>query len=176
MDFVILGNVFSFLGCALMVGVGFIKQKKRILSVQCVQFVLQGFANFLLGGMSGVVANLVSLLRNLAFTRFKNTVWLKLFFIALQLVLSLKSLSSGFVSWLPLIAAVLFTWFLDVKSEVRLKIVIISTQVLWLVYDYVHLNYVAVAFDTFTMISNCIGIYMLLHERKKNSGGETQQK
>ena len=172
MDLVILGNIFSFLGCGLMVGVGFIRHKRRILSVQCIQFSLQGIANFLLGGMSGVISNIVSILRNLAFSKFKNTVWLKLFFIALQLVLSYKSLASGFINWLPLFAAVLFTWFLDVKSEVQLKLVIIATQVLWLIYDFAHLNYVAVVFDTFTMISNAIGIYMLLRSR----GGNTKQK
>lgn len=169
MSIVIIANIVSFLGCGLMVLVGFIKEKRRILSVQCIQFTLQGAANLMLGGVSGFIANVVSILRNLAFTRFKNTVWLKLFFIALQLVLSFKSLSSGFVSYLPLFAAVLFTWFLDLRSEVQLKIVIISTQVLWIIYDFIHLNYVAVAFDAFTMVSNAIGIYMLLSDRKKSS-------
>lgn len=153
-----------------MVLVGFIKEKRRILSVQCIQFTLQGAANLMLGGFSGFIANVVSILRNLAFTRFKNTVWLKLFFIALQLVLSWKSLGSGFINWLPLLAAWLFTWFLDLKSEVQLKIVIISTQVLWMIYDFAHLNYVAVSFDVFTMVSNGIGIYMLLKDRKKERG------
>ena len=170
MNLVLIGNIISFAGCALMVYVGFIKEKRRILSVQCIQFSLQGIANFLLGGMSGVIANIVSILRNLAFAKFKNTVWLKLFFIALQLVLSYKSLANGLINWFPLLAAVLFTWFLDVKSEVHLKLVIIITQVLWLIYDFIHINYVAVAFDTFTMISNAIGIYMLLrlHSNKKD--------
>ena len=151
-----------------MVFVGLIKEKRRILSVQCIQFTLQGASNLILGGHSGFIANVVSILRNLAFARLKNTVWLKLFFVLLQVVLSYKSLTSGFISWLPLFAAVLFTWFLDLKSEVQLKLVIISTQVLWMIYDFVHLNYVAVAFDIFTMISNSIGIYMLLRGRKKS--------
>ena len=167
MNLVIIGNIIAFLGCGLMVLVGFIKEKRRILSVQCIQFTLQGASNLILGGYSGFIANVVSILRNRAFARFKNTVWLKLFFIVLQVVLSYKSLTSGFISWLPLLAAVLFTWFLDVKSEVRLKLVIISTQVLWMIYDFVHLNYVAVAFDIFTMVSNSIGIYMLRRNSRK---------
>ena len=166
---ILIGNIFAFAGCGIMVLVGLIKQKKRILAVQCVQFVLQGAANFILGGMSGVVANVVSLIRNLAFFKFKNTVWLKLFFIALQVVLSLPSLKNGFINYLPLLAGVLFTWFLDLENEVHLKIVILITQVMWLYYDFVHFNYVAVAFDSFTMISTTVGIFLILRDRKKKN-------
>ena len=166
MNIVIIANIISLLGCALMVFVGLLKEKRQILSVQCVQFVLQGAANLMLGGKSGFIANVVSILRNLAFFRFKNTVWLKLFFIALQLLLSLGSLGGGIISWFPLFSAVLFTWFLDLKSEVKLKIVIIITQILWLAYDFAYSNYVAVVFDCFTMLSNIIGIVMILRDRK----------
>ena len=48
---ILIGNIIAFAGCGIMVLVGLIKQKKRILAVQCVQFVLQGAANFILGGM-----------------------------------------------------------------------------------------------------------------------------
>ncbi len=166
MNLIIIGNIISFIGCSLMVLVGFIKEKRRILSTQCVQFALQGVANLILGGISGFIANIVSIIRNLAFSRWKSTLWLKLGFIALQLLLSLGSLSEGFISLLPIISTILFTWFLDTKSEIKLKIVIISTQVLWLIYDFAHLNYVSVAFDIFTMISNFIGIQMILRSRK----------
>lgn len=170
MSIVIIANIISFWGCGLMVYVGLIKEKRRILSVQCIQFVLQGASNLMLGGVSGFIANVVSILRNLAFARFKNTVWLKLFFVVLQAALSYKSLTAGFVSWLPLLASVLFTWFLDLKSEVHLKIVTIITQVLWLIYDFLHLNYVSCAFDIFTMISTVIGIHLLLRDRAKIRG------
>ena len=166
MDLIIIGNIISFAGCGLMVLVGFIKEKRLILSTQCVQFALQGAANLILGGVSGFIANVVSILRNLAFSRWKSTIWLKLGFIALQLVLSVSSLREGFISLLPIASTILFTWFLDTKSEVKLKTVIISTQVLWIIYDLVHLNYVSVAFDIFTMISNFIGIQMILRSRK----------
>ena len=66
MNLVIIGNIIAFLGCGLMVLVGFIKEKRRILSVQCIQFTLQGASNLILGGYSGFIANVVSILRNLA--------------------------------------------------------------------------------------------------------------
>ncbi len=166
---VLIGNIIALLGCTLMVLVGLIKEKRKILSVQCVQFALQGASNLILGGYSGFIANIVSILRNLAFNRFRVTLWLKIFFVALQLLLSVGTLSSDLITWLPLFAAVLFTWFLDLQSEVHLKIVILIAQVMWLVYDFVHMNYVSVAFDLFTMVSTIAGIFLILRDRRNNS-------
>jgi len=170
---VLIGNIIALAGCTLMVLVGLIKEKRKILSVQCIQFLLQGASNLILGGYSGFIANIVSILRNLAFNKFKVSLWLKIFFVALQLVLSLGTLSANIVSWLPLIAAVLFTWFLDLKNEVHLKIVIIISQVMWLIYDYVHLNFVSVAFDCFTMVSTVVGIFLILRDRRRENDAKT---
>ncbi|MBR2879546.1 MAG: YgjV family protein [Oscillospiraceae bacterium] len=161
MPIVLFGNILSFAGCTLMVLVGLIKDKRRILYTQCVQFTLQGAANLILGGTSGFIANIVSIVRNLVFSKWKSSLWLKIGFIILQLLLALSTLAEGAIALLPIASTVLFTWFIDTKSEVKLKIVIISTQILWVVYDFIHLNYVAVCFDCFTMISNFIGILMI---------------
>ena len=45
-----------------------------------------------------------------------------------------------------------------------MKLVIIGTLVLWLIYDLYYYNYVSAAFDTATILSNSIGLWML---RKK---------
>ena len=84
----------------------------------------------------------------------------------MQFVLSMGTLSSGWISWLPIVAAALFTWYMDTKSEVRLKIIILCTQVMWLTYDLYYCNYVASTFDVMTMISNCIGLSMILKKNK----------
>lgn len=169
MPIVLIGNIISFAGCTLMVIIGLIKEKRRILYTQCVQFTLQSAANLILGGTSGFIANIVSIIRNLVFSKWKSTLWLKIAFIALQLLLALSTLGEGAAALLPIASTVLFTWFIDTKSEVTLKIVIISTQILWLIYDFIHLNYVAVCFDCFTMVSNFIGILMItgINRREK---------
>ena len=46
---------------------------------------------------------------------------------------------------------------MDTRSEAKLKICILCTQVMWLVYDLYYRNYVAAAFDIMTMCSNLIG-------------------
>lgn len=168
MQLLLLGNLVSFLGCLLMVSIGFLKKKEQILGVQCLQFSLMGVSNFLLGGISGTISNVVSVIRNLVFFRAKVTVPLKLGFIALQVLLSLGTIRTSPLEWLPVLAAGAFTWFLDVKSEVTLKAVIIATFFLWVVYDLCHQNYVAMTFDILSIFSNAAGIYMIRKARKAN--------
>ncbi len=166
MNLILIGNLVSFLGCLLMVSIGFLRKKEQILGVQCLQFTLMGVSNFLLGGISGTISNLVSIVRNLVFFKARVTVPLKLGFIALQVLLSLGTLGVSPLEWLPLLAAGAFTWFLDVKSEVTLKAVIIAIFFLWVVYDLCHQNYVAMTFDILSIFSNAAGIAMIRRAKK----------
>ena len=166
MNTLLIGNAVSMIGCLIMVAIGFLKKKNHILIAQSVQCLFMGAGNLILGGVSGFICNIVTIIRNIAFLRFPNTTVMKLFFMALQFVLSIGTLSAGWISWLPIIAAGLFTWCMDTRSEARLKIVILCTQVMWLTYDLYYLNYVASCFDVMTMVSNCIGLYMILKKRK----------
>ena len=160
-----IGNAISMIGCLIMVGIGFLKRKNQILIAQCIQCLFMGVGNLVLGGVSGFICNIVTILRNLVFVKFRNTIFLKVFFIVLQFLLSIGTLSAGFISWLPLIAAALFTWCMDTKSAAKLKICILCTQVMWLTYDLYYRNYVASAFDVMTMVSNLIGLYMVCRKK-----------
>ena len=166
MNPLLIGNAISMIGCLIMVLIGFLKKRTHILIAQSIQCVFMGVGNLVLGGVSGFVCNIVTILRNIVFLRFRNTAVMKIFFIGLQFVLSIGTLSAGWVSWLPIVSAALFTWFMDTGSEAKLKIVILCTQVMWLTYDLYYLNYVASAFDVMTFLSNCIGLSMILKKRK----------
>ena len=161
MNTVLLGNCISLIGCRIMVAVGFLKKKSHILIVQCVQCAFMGSANLILGGISGFTCNMVSLVRNVIFVKHKPSVPLKLCFITLQILFSLATLGNGPITFLPIIAASLFTWNLDTHSTARLKVVIIITMILWLTYDLHFRNYVAATFDIMTIASNVIGLHIL---------------
>ena len=165
MNTLLIGNAVSMIGCLIMVLIGFLKRNNHILMAQCAQCLFMGAGNLILGGVSGFISNVVTIFRNLVFLKLKNTVFLKVFFILLQLVLSWSSLTAGFISWLPLIAAALFTWCMDTKNAVKLKKVILCTQVMWLAYDLYFRNYVASAFDVMTMVSNLIGLYLVCRKK-----------
>lgn len=166
MNLILIGNIVSLFGCGVMVSIGLLKKRSHILAAQCLQFTIQGAAHLILGATSGVVACITGIIRNLVFARRAVTPALKLFFIALQAVLSLPTMTLNPITWLPLLSCSMFTWFLDLKNEVQLKIMMIAAQAMWMVYDFTYRNYVALAFDIFTMISTAIGIALILRSRK----------
>ena len=65
------------------------------------------------------------------------------------------------IGLLPVLAAIIFTWFLDIKSDLGMKILLIGTQCLWLVYDFTIMNYVSFAFDIMCLCANGVGIYRI---------------
>ena len=161
MNIVVIGNVISFAGAMLMVGVGFLKTRKSILLTQCSMFTLMGIANLILGGVTGAISSLVSILRNLLCLKGPLTVPMKLFVIAVQVLLSARLNTLGWIGWLPIISACFYTWMIDVKDETRLKAVLIAAQSLWFVYDLTIQNYVGFTFDILTILSNMYGIFSL---------------
>ena len=163
---VLFGNVMSLIGCVLMVAIGFVRRKDRVLMLQCFQFGFLAMGNLMLGAVSGFISGVVSILRNLIFPRVRNSAWLKLLFIGVQIVLTLAAGWAGPISLLPLAAGILFTWFIDTQSDVQLKAVIIAAQVLWAFYDWHYRNYVSFIFDILTILSNIMGIVMLKRDKQ----------
>ena len=150
----------------MMVLIGLIKNKNRILAAQCVQFTLMGISHYLLGGMGGVWATVVSIIRNLVFFKFKVTVALKILFVALSVVLSLGTVTLNPVTWLPILATSLFTWVIDSENIIKFKNVMILTVCMWFVYDAYHLNFISAAFDAFTVVSTGYSVWQIKKEQK----------
>lgn len=161
MNSIVIGNIISLIGSLIMIAIGLLKKKKQILLAQCAQFSIMGVGQAVLGGFSGVVSNIVSILRNLICLKWAFTLRFKVVFIVIQILLTAAIRPVGIIGWLPAVAACTYTWFLDLKNEKLLKTVMIFGQLLWIVYDFSIQNYTALAFDVFTVISNCIGIIML---------------
>ena len=169
MSTVVLANIVSFVGCILMVSIGFIKNREKILIVQCIQLLIMGISNLILGGITAFVANMLSVVRNVYSLRCSFTLPVKLLFITAQIIIAVPFNELGLLGWLPIIAAVSFTMFLDVEDEIMLKLVIIFGSVMWLIFDLSLRNYTAFTFDIFTILSTCIGIWRLVRDRKSNS-------
>jgi len=180
MSFLLIGNAFSFAGAILMVLVGFVKSRKKIIGAQVIQFILMGIGNFVLGGLTAVITNLLSIVRNLIILKWKFTWPLKILFIASMGGLSLLSMFSGqsvmpagkdpygIIVWFPIIGTTMFTLFLDVNSDVLLKVVIVISQVFWLIYDLTIMNFASAIFDVLTIVSTSIGVILILRGKEKN--------
>ena len=159
MNTVLLGNIVALIGAALMVSTGFLKTKKQILAAQCFQYGVLSASNAILGAFTGITANVIGIARNLFCMKREFTVPWKLAFIAAQLALLFAFNADG--GLLPAAATCVYTWFLDLKDERKLKLVIILTVLCWAVYDFLFRNYVTFAFDLGTVVSNLIGIFTL---------------
>ena len=163
---IILGNIVSLIGCTVMVLIGLIKNKERYIVMQTLQFGLNALSHFLLGGYGGTVASLVSVVRNIIISKWKCTTKIKIALIALQAVFTISTITSNPITWIPIIAAGMFTWYIDTKDVMWFKWVIIITLVMWAVYDIYHHNYVSVWFSAFTCITNGISMVKIHKERK----------
>ena len=169
MNTILLGNAVAFIGAIVMVATGLIKSKKNILIAQSVQFTIMGIGNLILGGFTGFMSNMVSIVRNVVCLKTTLTVPLKLLFIAIQIILGGLVNNLGLIGWMPVCAACIFTWILDTDNEILLKAVIIAMQVMWCIFDFTIQNYISLAMDLFTIISNAAGIF-LIKKAEKNSG------
>lgn len=161
----VIANIISLIGCVVMVAIGLINERKKILLTQCVQWTIMSISNLMLGGITAVISNTISIARNLYSIKKPLTMPIKLLIIAAQLSLTIAINKQGLLGWLPAIGVVTFTLFLDVKDEKILKLWMIFGQTLWAIFDISLKNYTAFAFDIFTIISTLIGIWKLLQEK-----------
>lgn len=168
---ILIGNAISFVGCILMIAIGFIRKKEHILTAQCIQFGFQSLGNLVLGAVSGCVSGVVGIVRIMVFNRVKVTPWLKLCFLALQAGLTFWFGADTLIDWLPMLSMVAYTWFLDTESAVTFKVVNMIGNAMWVIYDLHYLNYVGFTFDVLTIISTTIGIFLILRGgRDRNKG------
>lgn len=165
MKFLLLGNALSLIGCALMVAIGFVHKKEKVLLYQCVQFTFMGVSNFVLGAMSGTISNVLGIARNLVFAKTPGTCWLKIVFVAVQVGLTAIGWK-GAIEVLPILATVIFIWFLDTKSDILFKAVNACAMVMWFLYDFYYQNYVAATFDVLTIVSNCVAMISIYKKQK----------
>lgn len=166
---ILIGNLISFMGCSLMVLIGFIKNKDKILLAQCGQFSIMSVGNLVLGSISGSISGVIAVIRIIVFKHVRVTVWLKLGFIALQFVLTAMTGAETLVQWIPPLSMVLYTWFLDTDSAIVFKLANVSGVIMWVFHDWYFKNYVSCAFNVFTIVSTFVGIWLILRDRKKEA-------
>ena len=169
MTTLLVGNALCFFASVVMTLIGFIKTKRRFLIAQSSMNAIFIAGNLTLGGISGAIVNLVTLIRNFICLKFDLTKPLKLFFIALQIGLTIYFGCDSVIMWLPIIAACLFTWFMDSENMILLKVIVIVSQLMWAVYDFSIVNYATVPFDFAAAVTNAVSVFSILRDRK-NAG------
>lgn len=152
----------------MMILIGFIKNKDKILLAQCGQFSVQAAGNLVLGSVSGGISCIIAVIRIVVFKYVKVTVWLKLGFIALQAVLTALSGAHTIIQWIPCLSMVAYTWYLDTDSAIVFKLANVAGVIMWAVHDFHYHNFVAFSFDLMTIVSTFAGIWLILKDKKKD--------
>lgn len=160
-NYLIIGNVVALLASIVMVYAGILKDKKQILFAQTVQCGLFILSNIILGGISGAIVNFLSCIRNVLC--YKG--WLGIFEIIILTILSVGLTvifnDLGIIGLLPMISTVSYIFFMNTKSIVRFKFLVIFTTVLWLIYDIFIRSYTSALFDLFCVITNTISLIQI---------------
>ena len=163
----LLGNLLSLVGCSMMILIGFIKKKEKIMLAQFSQFCVQSVSNLVLGSVSGFIAGIIAAIRIYVFTKFRVTVWLKLAFLAIQAVLTMAAGAQTIIEWIHFLSMILYTWYLDTENVVLFKLVNIFGICMWAFHDFHYRNFVAFSFDVFAIVSTTIGIWLVIRDKKK---------
>lgn len=163
---ILIGNIIALVASLLMVYSGTIKKKSEIIYIQCVEKVLTVISNIALGGITGAITSAVGCVRNILCYKNKLGAKEKLIIVILLSILSLSFNNLGFIGILPLIGTIIYTLLMDTKDIIKFKILSISTTALWLIYNFYIMSYTSGIIEIFQIITNTIGIFRIINERK----------
>ena len=167
MNTLILGNIIAFIAASLSIIIGIIKSKKKILFTQTIQYITYVIADFILGGITGAITNLISIVRNILCYKGKLNKIMIILIILVSIILTLMFNNLGFIGLLPLFNNIIYTIFINVKDELKFKILILIQMILWLIYDITIKAYTSAIFEIITIISCIITAYQIYINRKK---------
>ena len=155
----ILAQVFAFLSSVCLLFSFWQKNRKQILFFQILDSSFDILQYFLLGAYTGSLISLLGATRAYAFSKTNN-----IFFIILFLMLyTISSLITynGFISIIPLLAALIYTIVTWNKKEKNIRLFSILVFILWFIYDILVKAYVSSITDVILIISNALAFYKL---------------
>ena len=166
MNIIVLANIISLCGAIIMVLIVFVKDNKKVLAGQCVQFTLMGIANLILGAITGSISNVLSIIRNIYSINKPMSIVIKIALSTLQVGLSLYAGIDGWIGWLPIISNTIFTFTCDSKDQSFFKLSVIITGAMWIFYDFYYMNFTSASFDILGVITNAATLTMMQRARK----------
>lgn len=158
---IIIGNMIALIASIIMVYSGMLKQKKKILYFQTVQIGLSVISNIILGGITGAIINVLSLIRNILCYKDKLGLKEKIVITILAIILTLKFNNLGYIGLLPLISTVSYVWLMNIKNVKRFKLLIAFTMLMWFIYDIAIKSYTSAIFDFMNIVANIVTLFQI---------------
>lgn len=167
----ILGNFIALIASILMIYVGTIKDKSKIIFTQTLQIMITIVSNIILGGITGAVINIICCIRNILCYKEKLNKTVQTILIILSIIFSLIFNDLGLIGLLPLISTVIYTIFMNIQDVVKFKVLIMVTTFMWFIYDLTILSYSSALFDLLCVFTNLFSILRIkqLENKTKNT-------
>ena len=160
----ILAQIFAFLSSLCLLFSFWQRNRKQILFFQVLDSSFDILQYFLLGAYTGSLISLLGATRAYTFSKTNNRFFLILFLI-LYTISSLITYN-GFMSIIPLIAALTYTIVTWNKIEKNIRLFSILVFILWFIYDIFVKAYVSSITDIALIISNALAFYNLDIKKK----------
>ncbi len=156
------GNIFSLLAVLCMAVSVVVKSKKKLIGWQILDTAFFIASTYVLRSYSAVVANTLSLIRNLfAYYNKLNSV-LTIIFCGLAVAIGLYLNNRGVIGWLPVVATLQYTICLYVtKNEQQMRYALAFNLAFWIVHDFYIQSYPSA-------INNVVLCFWSLYQAWKN--------
>ena len=167
MNKIIIGNFIALFAASLSIIIGFIKNKKDILSIQTLQYLVYTISNIILGGFTGAITDLISIVRNILSYKEKLTKRIITLIIIISIILTLMFNNLGLIGLFPLFGNIIYILFINTTDEFKFKILILITMLFWLVYDITIKSYTSAVFDLVSIMACLISAFHMYTTNKK---------
>ena len=163
-----LGNFFMFLASMIMVSLGFVKDKKKIIFFQTIQIALIGIGDIILGSIPGFIISLFACTRNVLVYKNKLNRIGKIVLSTLSVTSSLLFNNIGLMGFLPAVVSAIYVWCIDTKDITKFKLLEIFSNSCWFMHDFYIKAYIIVIFDALSVCSNLFTFLKLKLKKKDN--------
>lgn len=154
--------------CVIMVCIGLLKTRKQVLWWQSVQIGLMTIASLFLGTIPGFIANIIGIVRNVLSYNSKLNKITQVLLSLVSVVCILVFNNIGWLGLLPMVATVTYNFTINTKNVTKLKIVLLSTSIMWAIHDFAIQSYIAGVFDILSATTCIIGIIYKENNHKED--------
>ena len=135
----------------------FKKEKKQILFMQIIAYIMFTIHYYLLNGVAGALCNFVGLFALIAIFLFdkyniKNKKIMAIFFIAITIGINLMDIQNIYFVF-PMIASVIVIISFITDNERAIREIGVVSAICWLIYAIVYKSYIGIVFEVVTLLS-----------------------
>ncbi len=159
-----MGQLLGFIYALFLILSNFGKTTKQILLLQTISFFFKTFHYYLLGGISGFLTSLISMVRNIIFYKIKENKLLTILFIIIYIVIAITTFKNIY-TLLPALATITYTFIINKNNSKYLRYGMLLTSLTWLIYNIYIISYSGVIIQVIMLISTITAITKL--DKKK---------